>query len=335
MLNLKTRIVAILMLASPVLFLSGCQDDDVEPEYVGNWYHKTLPDFEGITRRSAVAFTLNNSGYVGLGYSSNQERLKDFWEYNAQQRFWTQKASFGGTARQDAVAFSVGGKGYIGTGYDGDYKKDFWEYDPAANKWTEVAPLPSGSGSPERQYATAFVVNGKAYVGLGFDGNFKQDFYEYTPNAQGGTWSQITSFIGGKRQGASAFVVNGKAYVGFGRGNTGVVHQDLYEFNPGASEVWVPKAELEDYARSNAIAVSLNEKGYIIGGLGTSTTKDVWEYDPVADTWTQKTSFEGGQRSYAIGFSINGIIYYGTGQSGVYLDDFWGFDPSATQVDDD
>ncbi len=334
MLNLKTRFLAISLLAFAVLFFSSCKKEEVDPEYIGNWYHK-VGDFEGIARNRAVGFTVGDFGYVGLGYSSNQERLKDFWQYNAQQRFWTQRAQFGGTARQDAVAFSLGGKGYVGTGYDGDYRNDFWEYDPAANKWTEVEALPTTSGSVGRQYATAFVVNNKAYVGLGFDGNFRQDFYEYTPNAEGGTWNQVTSFIGGKRQGASAFVVNGKAYVGFGRGNTGVVHQDLYEFNPGGSDVWVEKADLDGHARYSAVAVSLNDKGYIIGGISTASIKDVWEYDPVADTWTQKTAFEGSKRSYAIGFTLNGVIYYGTGQEGVYLDDFWGFDPSGEQIDDD
>jgi len=335
MFYLKSRIVVLAVLASTALFFTSCKEDDVEPEYVGNWFQKSLPDFDGISRRSAVAFTIDGFGYAGLGYSSNQERLRDFWQYNPQQLFWTQKAAFGGTARQDAVAFSIGSKGYVGTGYDGDYKADFWEYDPTSNTWTEVAPLPAGSGNPERQYATAFVLNDKAYVGLGFNGNYLQDFYEFTPNAEGGNWQQITSFIGGKRQGASAFVINGKAYVGFGRGNTGVTHQDLWEFNPGSSPVWVPKTELEGHPRANAVALSLNNKGYIIGGSATTSLRDVWEYDPSNDTWTQKTSFEGGARSYAIGFTLGGTIYYGTGQSGSYLDDFWGFDPAATQVDND
>ncbi|WP_345029746.1 Kelch repeat-containing protein [Ravibacter arvi] len=323
------------MLASSVLFLGACNDEDVEPEYIGNWYQTGLPDFEGITRRSAVGFTIGELGYAGLGYSANQERLKDFWEYNPVQKFWTQKAAFGGTARQDAVAFSIGNKGYVGTGYDGDYKSDFWEYDPASNKWKQVDSLPSTSGSGARQQAVAFTLGNKAYVGLGFDGNYKQDFYEYTPDDKGGNWKQITSFIGGKRQGAAAFVIGDKAYVGFGRGNTAVNHSDLYEFNPGAEQVWVAKAELTDHPRTNPLAVSLNNKGYIIGGIQASSLKDVWEYDPVGDAWTQKTSFEGGQRSYAIGFSLKNVIYYGTGTSGSFLDDFWGFDPSATQVDDD
>jgi N-acetylneuraminic acid mutarotase len=335
MLNLKARIVSFAILISSVLFFGACKPDDVDPEYIGNWFVKSLPDFEGITRRNAVSFATNGFGYVGLGYSANQERLKDFWEYNPQQRFWTQKANFGGSGRQDAVAFAIGNKGYVGTGYDGDYKADFWEFDPTSNKWTEVAPLPSTSGAPARQMAVAFVVNNKGYVGLGFDGNYKQDFYEYTPGATGGTWTQITSFIGGKRQGASAFVVNGKAYVGFGRGNTGVNHQDLYEFNPGAAEVWVPKTELDGYARTNPFATSLGDKGYIIGGITGSAQRDVWEYDAAADTWTRKTDFEGGARSYPIGFTLNNVIYYGTGSSGTLLDDFWGFDPAAEKVDND
>jgi N-acetylneuraminic acid mutarotase len=337
MLNLKTRFAATAMLIFSALFFSACREDDVEPEYLGNWYQKALPDFDGITRRNAAAFSIGNSGYVGLGFSGNQERLADFWEYNSQEGFWTQRAAFEGGARQDVVAFSINQKGYIGTGYDGEYKSDLWEYDPSTNSWTEVAPLPSSSGAPARQQATAFVLNDKAYIGLGFDGNYKQDFYEFTPDANGGSWKQISTFTGGKRQGASAFVVDGRAFVGFGRGNTGTIHQDLYEFNPAGPQVWIPKAELEDNPRANAIALPLNGKGYIIGGVTSSARSDVWEYDPAADTWTQKTAFEGAPRSYPMGFVANGTIYFGTGQAsgGFYLDDFWGFNPDIAVVEGD
>ncbi len=336
MLNLKSKIPAVLLLASLALVQSACNDDDVEPEYVGNWYHKALPDFEGISRRSAVSFTANGKGYIGTGYSNENERMKDFWEYTPSSKYWTQVAPFGGSARQDAVAFSIGDKGYVGTGYDGNYKQDLWQYDPASNSWKEVAPLPNENSG--RQFATAFVLDNKGYIGLGYDGNYKQDFYEFTPDGALGSWKPVAGFTGGKRRGASAFVVNGRAFVGFGHSNSNVYNEDLYEFLPGQGERgdWVAKAELEDYPRAFAIAVSLNDKGYIIGGsTGSSSRADVWEYDAVADTWTQKTSFEGGSRSYSTGFVADGVIYYGTGQGGGFLDDFWGFNPSDAKVDDD
>ena len=44
------------------------------------------------------------------------------------------------------------------------------------------------------------------------------------------------------------------------------------------------------------------------------STKDFWEYDPVANTWTQKADFGGAARDSAVGFSIGSKGYIGTGE---------------------
>jgi N-acetylneuraminic acid mutarotase len=105
-------------------------------------------------------------------------------------------SAFPGTGRNNATAFVLGGKAYVGTGYDGvttvdnGYKKDFYQYDPATNKWKAIADFLGGT----RQYATSFVANNRAYVGLGYNGsNYYQDFYEYNPATD--KWTEIATFI--------------------------------------------------------------------------------------------------------------------------------------------
>jgi N-acetylneuraminic acid mutarotase len=100
---------------SLVSLFSMCKKDSATP-LVGNWIEQS--DFEGVARGDAAAFTIGNSGYVGTGYDG-EDRLSDFWTYDAERNNWTQVAEFPGQPRQGAVAFTAGGEGYVGTGYDG------------------------------------------------------------------------------------------------------------------------------------------------------------------------------------------------------------------------
>jgi hypothetical protein len=78
-----------------------------------------------------------------------------------------------------------------------------------------------------------------------------------------------------------------------------------------------------------AVGFSISNKGYIGTGSGDTLKKDLWEYDPGADTWTQKADFGGNARWSAVGFSIEGKGYIGTGISNTGLEkDFWEYDPS-------
>src|SRR5207302_641276 len=106
---------------------------------------------------SAVGFSIENKGYVGLGGSGS----KDFWEYDPSTNTWTRKTDFGGIGRSDAVGFSIENKGYIGTG--GGYMKDFWEYGPSTNTWTQKADF----GGLGRSHAVGFGIGNKGYMGVG------------------------------------------------------------------------------------------------------------------------------------------------------------------------
>lgn len=310
---------------------TACNSDD-EEELYGNW--SELYDLDGKARSDAVAFVINGKAYLGTGFDGDN-RLNDFWEYNAEKNYWTQKADFPGPARNGAVGMAIGNKGYIGTGYDGNNKmNDFYEYDPASNSWTQIADFPGSA----RYGAVSFAIDDKGYVGCGYDDNNLKDFYYYNPST--GTWTKTLSIGGSKRRDAQAFSINGKGYVVSGLDN-GNYLGDLWEFNP-TTEEWTEKRKITNYtdedfddsystiSRINGVTFIINGKVYLACGSRGSIVNNVWEYDPSTDLWEEKTAFEGSVRTEAVGFSIGSKGYVTTGRSSsYYFDDIWSFDPNA------
>ncbi|TAJ11754.1 galactose oxidase [Marinilabiliaceae bacterium JC017] len=312
---------------------AGCSSDD-DDDLLGNWIE--LGSFEGIPRSDAVAFTVGEYAYVGTGYDGeDDERLNDFWRYDATKDYWTQVQSMPGIARNGAVAFGISTKGYVTTGYDGVNKlKDTWEYNPEANEWTQKADFPGS----ERYGAVSFAIDNKGYVGTGYDGNLLKDFWMYDPASD--SWEQKVSVGGKKRRDAVAFVVNGKGYVVTGTDN-GQYLTDFWEYDP-EQDIWNEKRKIEDdnedesydddyeIAGINGVAFSVNGMGYVTtGGPGFPGVR-TWEYHPTTDLWEERTEFEGSPRYEAVAFVINNEPFVATGRSsGYYFDDVWMFDPTA------
>ena len=100
---------------------------------------------------------------------------------------------------------------------------------------------------------------------------------------------------------------------------------------------WTQKAEYGGGIKYSSVSFSIGNKGYIgPGNKSTGTTpfyykKDLWEYDPIADTWTQKANFPGPARYGAVGFSIGKKGYVGTGSDdyGNHMQDFWAWNQKS------
>ncbi|MES2730138.1 MAG: galactose oxidase [Bacteroidota bacterium] len=335
------------------LILGLCSCKTKTEELIGNWREKP-GGFSGAPRSGAVAFTIGNKAYIGTGYNSGSLRLKTFYEYNAENDSWTQKADFAGQTRNQAVGFSIGSKGYLGTGQNEDSQilRDFWEYDSAENRWVRKADLGENMGIKRplaRKNAVGFAIEGKGYIGTGLGQDTddttaitnRGDMWEFNPadvsngfdvnNAPMGAWVQKSDFAGSKRNSAVVFVIGAKAYVGTGTTNNSSPI-DLYEFDPATSTgKWTRQNDLPSgtTGKVGAVAFAINGKGYLTGG----SSKDCWEFDPAGATkgvWLQKHDFEGNARSSAVGFAIGEKGYFGTGV-GPY-DDFWSFEPTATYV---
>ena len=87
--------------------------------YTKTSYGEAMKDFPGKPRIGAVAFTIKDKAYIGLGKSITDEKTyyKDFWVYDATSNSWDSLTfEFPGDAVVDAVAFSLNGMGYVGTG---------------------------------------------------------------------------------------------------------------------------------------------------------------------------------------------------------------------------
>ena len=193
----------------------------------------------------------------------------------------------------------------------------------APDQWTQKTDF----GGTERYYAVGFSIGGKGYIGTGYDGGTKNDFWVYDTATN--AWTQKANFGGPGRQGAVGFSIGSKGYIGTGLDASSNFLNDFWEYDPGTNQ-WTQKANLGGGARSDATGFSIGNKGYIgTGNAATGTKNDFWEYDPVTNQWTQKANFGGGFRSGATGFSIGRKGYIGTGTGGGI--DFWEYD-QATNI---
>lgn len=233
-------------------------------------------------RRNAIGIAIEDKGYVGTGFSLDEtelgEKLKDFWEYDPSGNSWTEKAHFpgaGDTGIYQATAFTIGTKGFIACGKSGSnaYTNELWEYNPETDNWVQRTSFPGG----DRYQLVSFVLENKAYVGLGTDNDvFRKDFYEYDPASN--SWETMPDFPGTERAKASTFTIGVKGYVVFG--TDGGLKDELWEYNY-YTQSWVMRAAFPGGGRNNAIAFSIGDRGYAGIGKETSGKKQTfYEYTP-------------------------------------------------------
>ncbi len=244
---------------------------------------------------------------------------------------WQQKAN-ADKPRTSAVSFMLNGKVYMAGGgsvASGAIYTDMWEYDPAADTWQQKAALPGTN--PGCTHGVAFSINGKGYVGLGIgtDGNYKKELYEYDPASD--SWNQMADLPAVAREGSACFVINNKAYI---VGGADISRKsDFWEYDP-ATNAWASKGTSPLGPIIYAAGFSINGKGYMMGGYPDNSqdnvTNKMFEYDPVTNTWAQKTSFPGTARQSHVAFVINNRGYCGLGTSKFYstrYNDFFSYDP--------
>jgi N-acetylneuraminic acid mutarotase len=197
----------------------------------------------------------------------------------------------------------------------------------APNAWRRVTDM-----TWKRERAVSFVINSKAYFGMGQDSaNFTmKDLWEYDPITD--TYTQKADLPGLGRRDAFGFALGTKGYVGGGI-DTAIfdalrVLKDFYEFNP-ANNSWTQKADmLNEIFFVTAFAVS--GKGYTVcGKTGQANyTDNVYEYDPGNDNWSKVSDFPPGVRYGMSSFVIGNKAYMGFGgDDNLFKYDFYEFNP--------
>lgn len=136
-----------------------------------NWVR--LSDFPGAPRQDAVGFSMNDRGYVGLGYSYDSSTgytyYNDFWEYNPEDDSWTRLPDFPGQGRQSPIGYGINACCYVGLGKI----NDFYKYDTSTKEWTSLNYLPGSA----RYAPISFSINSNIYYGCGSD--LPADLWEY------------------------------------------------------------------------------------------------------------------------------------------------------------
>lgn len=198
------------------------------------------------------------------------------------------------------------------------------EEEDVLGDWVRIGYI---KGQP-RGGAVSFVIDNKAFVGLGYNGKtYFSDFNYYDGGT--GLWQNAAPFPGQPRERAVAFVLNNKAYVGLGynRDLTTRELKDFYEYDPN-TDTWTKIADFASTARYNAVAFSIGSKGYVGTGYdGTYFCNDLWEYNPGDNEWEEVASFPGGKREDAIAVVIDSKAYFICGRNnGSFSAELWSFD---------
>lgn len=142
-----------------------------------------LNDFPGYRRASAVAVTNGERVFTGTGYATWNEM--DWWEYFPDTDSWEKRKTMPDKGRCNATSFCVdgrffvyGGRYFAGNYTGGHLKNELMEYDVDKNVWYN-----RGTISTPRENAISFVLDNKAYIGLGetFSGAIYSDLWSVKP----------------------------------------------------------------------------------------------------------------------------------------------------------
>jgi len=222
----------------------------------------------------SFSFAIGNTGYVGCGFDMYTQVTTQFYNYNPTTNIWTSIGATGIPYLDMSTAFVLNDQAYIaGGGSQFGGSASFLRYDPITSVFTTLPDI-GGTGHPnsvflKRYCATGMALNGKCYVGTGYNylDQGMNDWWEYDPATM--QWTQKNNFPGLARGGASAFVLTGnQGFVGFG---TNVIplntFSDLWLYNP-VTDTWT--ADVSGTPVANASVTAIGSTAYLCGGYSGS-----------------------------------------------------------------
>lgn len=287
---------------------------------IAQTWTQQIANYGGPASYGSFAFTINDKGFVGTGYSNAGYRT-DLWEYDPALDIWTQKADLPGPGRSGAVGFTIGYLGYAGTGCSltDSVMADMYEYDWSYNMWTAIAPIPVA-----RVGAAAFSYWQRGYVLTGdhtssAQHNPSNDVWEYTPTSN--TWVQKLDFPAAARTDAFGFLIGGFGYLG--GGSTGTSNLNDFWAYDILTDNWYQRSNLPAGVQKTASFV-IYVHGFYVTGDTSANTVQMHEYNPWQNTWITRPPFPGNPRNAACGFVVGTEAYVGGGRDGsVFYQDWW------------
>lgn len=250
----------------------------------------------------SVGFSINNKGFVLGGMlnteSGEYDHVPDLWMYDLTTHAWSKQAPYPGNYGflVGEQVFVIGDNAYV------IQDNSVWQYNQPSNQWTLKHAFPG----IDRIWGTAMAINGKGYLGLGFDvtGNpsHLKDWWQYDPASD--SWMEKNNFAGESRDGAGGFSIDGKGYVLLGWSNNNTSFNTVWKYDPTADS-WTKK-------QNCPASVSWAPATATIGGIDYGLMTDgshLWQYNPASDNWSNQGAIYGGYRFEPAGFVIgNGYM---------------------------
>lgn len=219
----------------------------------------------------AIGFALGNAGYIGVPTFSYPNAGYVFYRYAPQTNTWSAVAPLPAltTDPRRLTSFVVDGKAYVVV-TDNFADKAVWEYDPQTNAWSRKRPFPGSY----RFLCLGFALGSTGYVGGGTTGGspLLKELWAYNP--QSDTWTRKADMVQAG-EGLRVFTIGDNAYVSFGNAGAHVVQA----YSP-LTEQWTRQADYRGPAYSLTVAMSLADKGYLVGGrgVGNDLYTDTWQF---------------------------------------------------------
>lgn len=285
-----------------------------------------LSDFPSTERDDGVSFTINQYVYCGSGLLPNWSVASDFYRFDLNSDTWDTIASLPlGANRQAACGFSHNGMGYVFGGYNNGPLNDLWQYNPVSNSWIQKASKP-GIGLSG---ASCFVLNGKAYIIGGNNGNttIYNEVWEYT--IANDSWVQKSNFPASGSWRASAIDYNNTGYLIFGKDSLGTYNRNLYQYYP-QSDTWTILSNFPGQGRMLAALRRIQNALVIFAGVDSSATylNSLWYFSLSDSLWYQGVSLPAQGRKEGICFNSASALYYtiGLNPNDVRLKETWKID---------
>ena len=244
---------------------------------------------------------------------------------------FTQKSSLP-IGRASASSFVYEQEAFVLCGRDSDGRllHDFWQYNANFNEWRALPDLPFKA----RVKAVAEVVDGYAYVGLGFNGKvyvdtaYLRDWWRYDISTA--SWMRCADFPSINSDVCVSFVNETDIYVMFGfyNGFTG----DVYKYAT-TTDTWSHCTTANAYERAGAVGCTNGERFFAGTGYNTTNMNDWWEFYPETEQWIRRADLIGRGRVFASAvaveqrmFVIGGRYFGGSLTTGLLYNDLLEYD---------
>lgn len=244
------------------------------------------------------------------------------------------------SARASATCFVVNGQAYVfggRSGTDSTRLNDLWKYDASTDSWDSIGEAPM----LPRVNATACVHQGKVYLGLGFNGKYKQDstylrdWWEYTPGTPG-SWKRLADYPNSYTDDATAFVGDGELYVGYGF--CWNYRRDMFRYNIEKDQ-WDSidvEVGMHEYPLRSFGGTGCTCNGRHFMGTGFYRFSLDWWAEFDGKHWHERTPVPGKTRTLAASaateqyiYVTGGTHYGGVNTTGEVLADIRRYDPQT------